>query len=85
MTKIIVQETDTVVVTAVTEGPQGPTGPQGIPGVPGPGALTSIGQLPDVNITAAVEGSVLIYNASNQTFVAGPADTRLTLTDGGSF
>lgn len=94
---IVVQEGDTTVVTAFTAGPQGPAGaagpagpagPQGIQGPPGTdaaGALTSIGGIPDVDTTQVVDGSVLVYHASTSTYVAGPLDTRLTLTDGGNF
>lgn len=88
---IVVQEGDTTVVTAFTAGPQGPAGPVGPQGIQGPpgtdaaGALTSIGGIPDVDTTQVVDGSVLVYHASTSTYVAGPLDTRLTLTDGGNF
>lgn len=88
---IVVQEGDTTVVTAFTAGPQGPAGPAGPQGIQGPpgtdaaGALTSIGDIPDVDATQVVDGSVLVYNANTSKYVAGPLDTRLTLTDGGNF
>lgn len=97
MTKIVVHETDTVIVEAITAGPQGPpgaagatgpTGPQGPQGPPGDGAggsLSTIGQIPDVDTTQVVDGSVLVYNAATAKYVAGPLDTRLTLSDGGNF
>lgn len=98
--RIIVQETDTVVVTAITEGPQGPAGaagvagaagptgpqgPQGVPGTDAGGALTSIGGIPDVDITSKTDTSVLYYNAATAKFRADNINTILTLTDYGNF
>lgn len=64
-----------VLITTVTEGPQGPAGP----------ALSSIGQIPDVDVSNATDGSVLIYSATSSKFQASPAWTAATLTDGGNF
>lgn len=41
------------------QGPVGPTGPQGIPGTAG-----SIGIISDVDVSGAINGSLLIYNDS---------------------
>lgn len=51
----------------------------------GGGGITYLADIVDVDTTQVVDGSVLVYNASTSTYVAGPLDTRLTLTDGGAF
>lgn len=44
-----------------------------------------LGDLTDVETTDRVDGSVLVYDEATNKFVAGPLDTKITLTDGGSF
>lgn len=76
--QVLVEESTAVVVNVVTEGPQGAQGPAGP-------AIESLGQIADVDTTGVVDGSLLVYNASTAKYVAGPLDTRLTVTNGGNF
>lgn len=50
----------------------------------GGSAGTLVG-LTDVEAADRVDGSVLIYDGPSAKFVAGPLNTKLTLTDGGNF
>lgn len=47
--------------------------------------ISMLGDLTDVETTDRVDGSVLVYDEATNKFVAGPLDTKITLTDGGSF
>lgn len=62
-------------ITAVTEGPSGPAGQ----------AWVSIGQIPDVDISAVTNGSVLYYESSTSKFKANSTWTTAELADGGNF
>lgn len=65
-------------------GSPGPEGPPGATGPPGP-AIASLGDLPDVDTTAAVERSLLYFDAAAALFRADSSVTQSTLTDGGNF
>ena len=67
-------------VEIAVEGPKGIQGPQGIPGTAVP-----LGALPDVNLQTAVDNSILVYDATTQTWVGKEINTTVTLTDGGNF
>jgi hypothetical protein len=60
------------IITAYTEGPAG-------------GGIGSIGQIPDVDISAVTNGSLLVYDGSVSKFKADSNWTTNTLTDGGNF
>lgn len=49
------------------------------------GNAGSLVGLSDVDAAGRVDGSVLIYDGTTAKFVAGPLNTKLTLTDGGNF
>jgi hypothetical protein len=72
-TETIVVETEltTVIITA---GEQGPTGPQGL--------STNISGAPDVDITDLQDGSLLIYSAQEQKWVANTQLTNQSLESG---
>lgn len=73
---IINEETGTV-ITVTSPGPQGPIGP--------PGTVGSLGQISNVDTTSVQDGSVLVYNASEQKFKADSTWTTNSLADGGNF
>ncbi len=70
-------------------GPEGPPGTSGPPGPPGP-AAGSLAELDDAEIGAAVDQSLLYFDAATARFRADPAITAASLTtqsitDGGNF
>ena len=67
-------ETTTGVVEVITAGPQGPTAPVG-----------TLGEIPDVDSSAAVANSVLYYDAVSDTWKGDDINTLITITDGGGF
>lgn len=69
---IVVEETNTTVI--ITAGEQGPTGPQG--------PSTNISNAPDVDITDLQDGSLLIYSAQEQKWVANTQLTNQSLESG---
>ena len=68
----VVESPVTSVVTASTAGPQGAQGPTGDPGIV-------------LDTSAKVDGSVIYYHSSGNTFRADANWTTDTLTDGGNF
>ena len=67
-------------------GPQGPAGPNGPQGPAGPigtlsGALV-IGTFTDVDLTASVDGALLVYNAEQGKWLATLSLTKQTLDCG---
>lgn len=62
------------VIEVVTAGPQGPTAPVG-----------TLGEIPDVDTSAAVANSVLYYDAASATWKGDDINTIITITDGGGF
>ena len=91
---IVVQETDAVVVTAITAGPQGPPGVAGAAGVAGPagpqgpagiGSVSNIGDLADVNTTGKAANSLLYYDSGSGKFRADDTWTTSTIVDGLNF
>lgn len=72
--KVTVVDTTLEVVEVITAGPQGPSAPVG-----------AFGDIPDVDTTAAVDKSVLFYDAEAQQWVGNDVNTIVTLTDGGGF
>jgi hypothetical protein len=71
---VLIETTDTSTVEVITAGPQGAAAP--------PYAL---GELPDLDTTAAVDKSVLYYDAASATWRGDQIHTVITLTDGGAF
>ena len=67
---VVSQVSDVTTVEITTAGPQGPAG--------------SIGGL-TFDISAKVDGSVIYYDSSSDTFKADNTTTKLTLVDGGNF
>jgi len=65
-------------------GATGPPGPPGPPGAPGP-VIAALGELPDVAAAAAVDRSLLYFDAAAALFRADSSVTQSTLTDGGNF
>ena len=51
----------------------------------GGGGITALAQATDVNVSAKVDKSVLVYDSSAGKFVANDVNTIITLTDGGNF
>lgn len=49
------------------------------------GSAGTLAGLTDVDAAGRIDGSVLIYDAPNAKFVAGPLNTKLTLVDAGNF
>lgn len=75
-TQVLVHTTPAaVVITAVTEGPQGPPG----------SSLSSIHEIPDVDIASALNNSVLYYDSATSVVRADSTWTNQTLADGGNF
>jgi hypothetical protein len=70
-TIVVESELTTVIITA---GEQGPTGPQG--------PSTNISNAPDVDITDLQDGSLLIYSAQEQKWVANTQLTNQSLESG---
>tara|TARA_R100000781_G_C4042836_1_gene114617 strand:- start:374 stop:598 length:225 start_codon:yes stop_codon:yes gene_type:complete len=67
---VVSQVSDVTTVEITTAGPQGPSG--SISGV-------------TFDTSAKVDGSVIYYDSSSDTFKADNTTTKLTLVDGGNF
>tara|TARA_Y100001938_G_scaffold149431_1_gene236198 strand:- start:1040 stop:1264 length:225 start_codon:yes stop_codon:yes gene_type:complete len=67
---VVSQVSDVTTVEITTAGPQGPAG--SISGV-------------TFDTSAKVDGSVIYYDSSSDTFKADNTTTKLTLVDGGNF
>lgn len=81
-TIIVGQGDEAQVIETGIIGPQGPIGPVGPVGPPGSNYLVNLN---DVDATAVVDKSVLVYNGTTSKFTADDANTTITLTDGGNF
>lgn len=73
--EVSVDTTPVVVETGIV-GPQGPKGSDG---------YLNLVQMEDVDAVNRVDKSVLVYNATQEKFVASSIWTVTTLTDGGNF
>lgn len=71
---VVVESSTGSTVEVITAGPQGPTAPVG-----------TLGEIPDVDTSAAVANSVLYYDAASETWKGDDINTIITITDGGSF
>lgn len=63
-------------------GVEGPTGPIGATGAAG---VTTLSALTDVNVSAKVDKSILVWDDTTGKFVANDTNTVVTITDGGNF
>lgn len=70
-TVVIQEDTTTVIITAGAQGPSGAQGP-----------ATNIGDAPDVDLTDLQNGSLLIYSAQEQKWVANTQLTNQSLESG---
>lgn len=70
-TIVVENELTTVIITAGEQGPTGPIGPS-----------TNISSAPDVDTTSLVDGSLLIYSAQEQKWVANTQLTNQSLESG---
>lgn len=71
---VIVESSTSSTVEVITAGPQGPTAP-----------VATFGDIPDVDVTGAVDKSVLYYDAASATWKGNDINTVITITDGGGF
>jgi hypothetical protein len=70
----VLVENEGQTVTIVTSAEQGPQGPSG--------AMGPISSAPDVDVTNLVDGSLLIYSAQDQKWVANTQLTNQSLESG---
>lgn len=70
-TIVVDNEITTVIITAGEQGPTGPIGPS-----------TNISNAPDVDISNLQDGSLLIYSAQDQKWVANTQLTNQSLESG---
>lgn len=68
---IVTEQTTTCIVEVITAGPQGPPGPAGSGGT--------------VDVSAAVNKSLVYYDSATSTLKANAIWTTDTITDGGNF
>lgn len=73
--EVSVSNTPSIIETGAV-GPQGPAGSDG---------YTNLVDMNDVNALNRVDKSVLVYDATEEKFVANAIHTVVTITDGGSF
>ena len=78
---VTVTEGSSTVVTVATEGPQGATGPTGSTGPTGPQGPAGTG----IDISNAVDDSLLYFHAASGTLKLDNTTTKLTLVNGGNF
>lgn len=71
---VLVGDGLTTIVEIVTEGPQGPVAPP-----------FNLGDLPNVEVGAAADKSLLYYDAASEEWRGDAIHTVITLTDGGGF
>ena len=71
---VLVGDGQTTIVEIVTEGPQGPVAPP-----------FNLGDLPNVEVGAAADKSLLYYDAASEQWRGDAIHTVITLTDGGGF
>lgn len=71
---VVVTDATREVIEVATVGPQGPSA-----------AVGTLGDIPDVDTSAAVANSVLYYDAVSETWKGDDINTIITITDGGGF